>query len=306
MTLADISEHCHNITNSYLAVTNGSELVESTQEAIRLTRYHLLEEVFSRWDPFGNQLSFSYNGGKDCQVLLILYLSCLWEFFITKTRNSQYDSQYHQFPLQFLPTVYINQAETFNTLEQSIESARERYFLSIYESPRNQTSMPEAFENYLKVHSTAKAIVIGIRYTDPFGADLCCIQETDSGWPQFMRVQPLLHWTLANVWSILLYSNEEICGLYEKGFTSIGGINSTVPNPALKIRNDDATSCGKRNPFEWEISNAYGKETPCNKVKVSKLTDADEVLLQSTGQLDFHPGWFLINDSLERAGRIRR
>ncbi|SCU91533.1 LAFA_0F04346g1_1 [Lachancea sp. 'fantastica'] len=305
MTLADISKHCHNITSSYLAVTNGSELVESTKDAIRLTRYHLLEEVFRRWDPFGNQLSFSYNGGKDCQVLLILYLSCLWEFFITKSRSSQYDSQYHHFPLRSLPTVYINQAETFNTLEQSIESARERYFLSIYESPQNQTSMPEAFENYLKVHSTAEAIVIGIRYTDPFGADLRCIQETDSGWPQFMRVQPLLHWTLANVWSILLYSNEEICGLYERGFTSIGGINSTVPNPALKI-NDDANIPAFKNSFEWEIANAYGKQMPSDKVKVSKLTDADEALLQGTGQLGFYPGWFLTDDSLERAGRIRR
>ncbi|SCU93954.1 LAME_0F05578g1_1 [Lachancea meyersii CBS 8951] len=305
MTLADISRHCHNITTSYLASSGGSDIVNSTKQAIRLTRHHLLEEVFRRWDPFGNQLSFSYNGGKDCQVLLILYLSCLWEFFVRNTGFSQYGSQYHRFPLRSLPTVYINQAETFSTLEKSIESARERYFLSIYESPRNQTSMPEAFENYLELHSNTEAIVIGIRHTDPFGENLQCIQSTDSGWPHFMRIQPLLHWNLANVWSLLLYSNEEICGLYGKGFTSIGGINSTLPNPALKI-DTLSGSLTLENRFKWEIFNAYDKQTSSENVNVSQLSDADEALLQSTGQSGYHPGWFLTDDSQERAGRTRK
>ncbi|SCU78845.1 LANO_0A04214g1_1 [Lachancea nothofagi CBS 11611] len=304
MTLAEISERCHNITSSYLANSNGSAIVEATKEAIQITRQQFLQEVFTRWDPFGDRLSFSYNGGKDCQVLLILYLSCMWEYFVTNIRSSQYSSQYHQFPLQFLPTVYINQAETFGTLENSIESTRIRYFLSVYESPRNQTSMPEAFRNYLDVNSNTEAIIIGIRHTDPFGADLTCIQETDSGWPRFMRVQPLLHWKLANVWSLLLYSNEEICGLYEKGFTSIGGINSTVPNPSLSMKLELGHSTLK-NEFEWEIMHAYGKKEASDEVCVSKLSASDERLLQNKGHLDYYPGWYMIDDSLERAGRSR-
>ncbi|SCU80492.1 LADA_0B07800g1_1 [Lachancea dasiensis] len=299
MTLAEVAERCYHITSSYLASSSDSAIVGSTKEALNLTRRYFLQDVFTQWNPFSKKLSFSYNGGKDCQVLLILYLSCLWEFFAESVGSSQYPAQYHQFPLRFLPTVYINQTETFTTLENSIESTRKRYFLSVYESPQNQTSMPEAFKKFLDVHPQTEAIVIGIRHTDPFGSDLDCVQKTDKNWPTFMRIQPLLHWKLANVWSLLLYSNEEICGLYETGFTSIGSINSTVPNPFLKKSHSDL-----QNPFQWEIENAFGKrKEDINKVRVSKLSSADVQLFAGCSDDEYYPGWYLVDDSLERAGR---
>ncbi|CAR22157.1 FMN adenylyltransferase [Lachancea thermotolerans CBS 6340] len=307
MNLGEVSAHCYNITTSYLSANNDSAIIESTKVAIRITRNHFLQEIFPRWNPFSDQISFSYNGGKDCQALLILYLSCLWEFFLSSIQVSQYPPEYHLFPLKSLPTVYINQAETFRTLEESIETTRSRYFLSVYESPRNQTSMPEAFKNYLEHNTHTQAIVIGIRYTDPFGADLKCVQKTDSDWPEFMRIQPLLHWSLSNVWSLLLYSNEEICGLYEKGFTSVGSVNSTIPNPYLKRSpGADRDNNGLKNHFEWEIRNAYGKEEPTDEVRVSAFSSSDAKILQEAGTLNYYPGWFLIDDSLERAGRARR
>lgn len=306
MTLAEISERCYNITTSYLSIKNESAIIGSTKEAIKITRNHFLEDIFTRWNPLNDQISFSYNGGKDCQALLILYLSCLWEFFLKSVQLSQYASEYHIFPLQSLPTVYINQAETFRALEESIEVHTKRYFLSVYESPRDQTSMPQAFEKYLKCNKNTEAIVIGIRYTDPFGADLKCIQKTDSDWPEFMRIQPLLHWKLANIWSLLLYSNEEICGLYEKGFTSVGCVNSTVPNPHLK-RTSGTQHQHKllENPFLWEIRNAFGKTEQTDQVRVSELPESDLDILQKDGPLDFYPGWYLLDDALERAGRTR-
>lgn len=54
-----------------------------------------------------------------------------------------------------------------------------------------------------------------------------------------MRVNPLLDWTCANIWEYILSHNVPYCTLYNLGYTSIGNMNNTVPNPHLK--NEDET-----------------------------------------------------------------
>ena len=120
MQLSKAAEMCYEITNSYLHIDQKSQIIASTQEAIRLTRKYLLSEIFVRWSPLNGEISFSYNGGKDCQVLLLLYLSCLWEYFFIKAQNSQFDFEFQSFPMQRLPTVFIDQEETFPTLENFV------------------------------------------------------------------------------------------------------------------------------------------------------------------------------------------
>ena len=50
------------------------------------------------------------------------------------------------------------------------------------------------------------------------------------GWPPFMRVNPVLDWTYTDVWTFLRAATCTYCKLYDRGFTSIGGINNTEPN----------------------------------------------------------------------------
>lgn len=331
--MAETAERCYNITQAYLSLPGHTSIIEETQDAIRLTKTYLLADIFQRWNPFGGEIAFSYNGGKDCQVLLMLYLGCLWEFFLESIADSQYPFRYQKFPLKRLPTVYINQVETFETLDKFIKNTTARYCLSLYESPRNQTSMQRAFQSYLDLRQETQAIVIGIRHTDPFGSELKCIEETDSDWPRFMRLQPILHWRLSDIWSMLLYSGEEICGLYGLGFTSIGSVNGTVRNPylrnssevepALRNRNDvsfeaaatttttTTTTNGEpavdvKNHFLWEIEHAYGKQTVDEHVNVSAISESDARLIFAQDSNSFYPGWYLINDSWERAGRISK
>ena len=259
MGLGEISELCYRITESYLQLPNRTDIITETKDAIRLTREYLLDDIFTRWSPINGQISFSYNGGKDCQVLLLLYLSCLWEFFYINGKTSQFDYEYQKFPMKLLPTVFIDQDATFITLEKFISETSQRYSLSLYESRREVSknqNMADSFRDFLKIYPETEAIVIGIRHTDPYGESLKPIQKTDSNWPEFIRLQPLLHWKLASIWSFLLFSNEPICGLYGVGFTSIGSMESTVPNPYLSKKGNDVLPL----QFEWEINNAFGKE----------------------------------------------
>ncbi|CCH61322.1 hypothetical protein TBLA_0E02660 [Henningerozyma blattae CBS 6284] len=300
MKLGKIAEICYNITTSYLNLPGNTDIIISTQKAILTTKHQLLDDAFARWSPLNGDISFSYNGGKDCQVLLLIYLSCLWEFFLNTIKGSQYGGNSHQFPLFELPTVFIDQEETFSTIKAFVEDTSDRYGLSLYESSRNDTvkmSMAMAFEHYLSLHQETKAIVIGIRHSDPFGENLKYIQETDSGWPEFMRIQPILHWNLSNIWSFLLYSGEPICGLYGVGYTSLGGLNNTLPNPYLKLSDNTEE---KKSEFEWELNHRFENQ------KLELEIHPNDRAILDTFSNKYKPGWYLTDEKLERAGRLKK
>lgn len=68
-----------------------------------------------------------------------------------------------------------------------------------------------------------------------------CLQMTDSGWPQLMRINPVLDWKCRQVWEYINYYKIPYCTLYEKGYTSIGNKKNTKPNPCLAVT-DETTS----------------------------------------------------------------
>jgi Phosphoadenosine phosphosulfate reductase family len=53
------------------------------------------------------------------------------------------------------------------------------------------------------------------------------------GWPPFMRVNPVLEWTYADVWAFLRGTAAPYCALYDRGYTSVGGTNNTTPNRCI-------------------------------------------------------------------------
>ena len=56
---------------------------------------------------------------------------------------------------------------------------------------------------------------------------------TSPGWPQVMRVNPILKLDYAGVWGFLRGCLYEYCELYDQGYTSLGTKNATQKNPAL-------------------------------------------------------------------------
>lgn len=69
--------------------------------------------------------------------------------------------------------------------------------------------MKLALQSYLDAHARShpakpiRAILVGVRRNDPHGAQLTPFAPTDAGWPDFVRVHPVLDWSYGDVWDFL-------------------------------------------------------------------------------------------------------
>ncbi|EON60809.1 hypothetical protein W97_00018 [Coniosporium apollinis CBS 100218] len=179
----------HDRVTAFLAEDAPTERLKSVQEQTR-TSLGVLEEALERYSL--SELSLSYNGGKDCLVLLVLYLSALHSKGLTTLPGS--DEQHPQ-----IQCVYIQAPDPFKEVEDFVASSAATYSLSLetYSKP-----MRAAFAEYLHDKPTVKAIFVGTRRTDPHGASLTHFDPTDHGWPDFMRIHPVIDWHYAEIWTV--------------------------------------------------------------------------------------------------------
>ncbi|KAG4030737.1 hypothetical protein MFRU_011g01920 [Monilinia fructicola] len=214
----DLAERCREVAarvNGFLAEEFAAEdeVLRGVQTQTRLA-LGVIAECLERYSL--DEISFSYNGGKDCLVLLILLLAALSN----------------------LPSVYILSPHPFPEVDDFVATSSAHYHLSLsrYASP-----MKQAFAQYLDEHKHIRAILVGTRRTDPHGADLTHFDMTDGGWPRFMRVHPVIDWHYREIWAFIRHLQVPYCPLYDQGYTSLGGTTDTHPNPVLVAAADDAT-----------------------------------------------------------------
>ncbi|KAK3707472.1 3'-phosphoadenosine 5'-phosphosulfate sulfotransferase [Vermiconidia calcicola] len=231
--MPELCARIHQRVEAFLHSEAKSDRVRAVQAQSR-TSLLVIEEALERYSP--DELSLSYNGGKDCLVLLILYLSALHTHYTGQSTPAANNDTNHTTTVSSLPqtlrSVYILSRHPFAAVDAFVNLSVRQYHLSL---SRYALPMREAFASYLHDQPPVKAIFVGTRRTDPHGADLTHFDPTDRGWPAFMRIHPVIDWHYAEIWCFIRELGVEYCELYDLGYTSLGGTEDTHPNPALAV-----------------------------------------------------------------------
>jgi len=194
--------------NTWLSDCQDAGLVEVVRASLAT-----MEECFTRYQP--DQVSVCFNGGKDCVVMLHLVHAVHQKIGATGTR---------------LKSFYISEEKTFPEVDSFMTATVERYSLANKEFPG---PMRPALAAMLEQDSAVQATVLGVRRGDPGSAKLSSFSPTDGDWPRVMRVNPVLDWTYHQVWTFIRGLSLPYPSLYDRGYTSLGNPDNTVPNPLL-------------------------------------------------------------------------
>eukprot|EP00762_Andalucia_godoyi_P001859 ANDGO_06033.mRNA.1 putative FAD synthase len=176
-----------------------------------------------------SQLAFSFNGGKDSTVLLFLFLDVL------KERNIAPCS---------VVFFYLIEEPSFPEIDDFVAKTARSHGLCV--DVYSGMSLKQALFKLKQEHGTC-GVFVGSRSTDPYCAHLSAFTRTDvdHGWPDMVRINPILQWSYAQVWKYLRPDNEPVrpyCVLYDQGYTSIGRVDDTRPNEDLRIPDDTQDS----------------------------------------------------------------
>jgi len=165
-------------------------------------------------------------------VLACLPVSTGHSASASESANGSHDQSHFLSKSKSLQAIYIASPHPFPEQEEFIETSAAYYHLDLIQY---DTAMRPALEAYLE-QTSVQAIFMGTRRTDPHGESLTSFDKTDAGWPQFMRVNAMLSWTYVEIWAFIRYLDIPFCSLYNQGFTSLGSMKDTHPNPALLVQ----------------------------------------------------------------------
>ncbi|KAK1460319.1 phosphoadenosine phosphosulfate reductase [Colletotrichum melonis] len=225
----EVCQELKDKVDAFLADDQKTDVLRNVQKQLRASM-GVVDEALARYSL--EQISISYNGGKDCLVLLIILLVALARRYPSLPKASQTNGSNGttSFPPEF-QAVYIVSKHPFAEVDDFVETTSAEYHLDV---KRYAMSMKDGLEAYLADRPTVKAIFVGTRRTDPHGEKLTDFDPTDSGWPAFMRVHPVIDWHYAEIWAFIRRLEIPYCPLYDQGYTSLGGTQDTHPNPQLK------------------------------------------------------------------------
>lgn len=272
-------------------------LAASNESLAPLVR-EALQAIDEALDTFGiEHVSLSFNGGKDCTVLLHLFAASLGRRGATSRP---------------IPAVCIPVPSPFPQLEAFIDEAAKAYSLDLFHCPLPEPEQPvetvtapatpspstpngnsrgyvgprmkakggegmkQALEIYKARFSHVDAILIGTRRGDPHGAALTFRNPTDPGWPAFERINPIINWSYSAVWEYLRKFKVPYCSLYDDGYTSLGSTYNTFRNPALLVQ----PCCGKctaNQAVSARLDVGLSGHLIANALSTSSLIDLDNI-----------------------------
>ncbi|RLN68834.1 hypothetical protein BBJ28_00002710 [Nothophytophthora sp. Chile5] len=226
-----------------------------------------LDVVRSAIDIFGLEgVCFSFNGGKDSTVVLHLIRIVVAKRVLEETQMAKEHAEHEatdshtttvtsprnsfvsadlldedeldarvRAQLQRVPVMYFDSYDQFPEVREFTEQCTTQYALSCHVY---KCSFVEGVKDILE-KLQIKGVYMGVRGGDPHTEDLEHFSPSSPGWPPFLRVNPILRWTYADVWSFLRDCHLDYCPLYDHGYTSLGNIFDTVQNPELWRSGED-------------------------------------------------------------------
>ena len=202
------------------------------QEAIGRTRRAL--DLYKG----GAEIALSFNGGKDSTVVLHLLRAAVKDRELDREtkeeRETTSSSSSSSSSWPFL-TFFFPHTDDFPEITTFVSETERAFSLGIHSFP-SSVGFKEGLEDLVQSRGV-RAIVIGTRSGDPNAKGQNVFCPSSESWPAFMRVNPILDWSYADVWSFLLLIKADYCGLYDSGFTSLGSTKDTKRNEGL-LRED--------------------------------------------------------------------
>ncbi|KAK5077931.1 3'-phosphoadenosine 5'-phosphosulfate sulfotransferase [Lithohypha guttulata] len=146
-TLADVCADLHNRVTKFLNAEPQNETTKRTQQQTKVAM-GVIEKALH--DYGFDALSLSYNGGKDCLVLLILYLAVLHTYFTQPTSrrkeasgndNNNDNDNTKTFPPS-IPSIYAKPPDPFPAVTSFVDSSSAQYHLSLTHISTNPGTKP--------------------------------------------------------------------------------------------------------------------------------------------------------------------
>ena len=214
----------------------------STDDELKVVIKEALDTIQKCYKDFQEeQIMVAVNGGKDCLTMLHLVSA----YFQRHVKGGSKKRK--------ILALYIEEDNSFPEVDQHVQQAADMYDLDMI---RINGPMKSALTRVLKDKDpvwtsdegkpcTIRACFMGTRRDDPGGKNLELFALTSNGWPELMRVNPILNWNYKNIWTFLRALSLPYPVLYDQGYTSLGNIHNTKPNPHLLVKDKDGKSAYK-------------------------------------------------------------